>query len=141
METIIQSLIGGLLIGLSAAALLFFQGKIAGISSILGALLSPAGRVGEWRWLFLVGLLAGGFLTFVFRPAAFAVELNRSLPAVIVAGLLVGFGARLGQGCTSGHGVCGVGRLSFRSIIATMIFMALGAATVFIVNHLLGGAL
>ncbi|MBL8206815.1 MAG: YeeE/YedE family protein [Blastocatellia bacterium] len=141
METIIQSLVGGVFIGLSAAALLFFQGKIAGISSILGAVLSPAGRVGEWRWLFLVGLVAGGFLTFVFRPGAFTFEINRSVTAVIVAGLLVGFGARLGQGCTSGHGVCGVGRLSLRSIVATVIFIATGAVTVFIINHLFGGVL
>ena len=141
METIIQSLIGGVFIGLSAAALLFFQGKIAGISSILGAVLSPAGRVGECRWLFLVGLVAGGFLSFVFRPGAFAFEINRSVTAVIVAGLLVGFGARLGQGCTSGHGVCGVGRLSLRSIVATIIFIATGAITVFIINHLFGGVL
>lgn len=141
METIIQSLIGGLLIGLSAAALLFFQGKIAGISSMLGGVISPAGRAGSWRWLFLAGLIAGGFLTFIFQPAAFALEINRSLPAVIAAGLLVGFGARLGQGCTSGHGVCGVGRLSLRSIVATVIFMALGAATVFVVNRWLGGVL
>lgn len=141
METILQSLIGGLLIGLSAAGLLFFQGKIAGISSILGAILTPAGRAGEWRWLFLAGLIAGGFLTFIFHPAAFAVELNRSMGALIVAGLLVGFGARLGHGCTSGHGVCGVGRLSLRSIVATMVFIAAGAVTVFIINRLLGGVL
>jgi len=139
--TPLSSLIGGLLIGFSAALLLLFEGKIAGISGIVGGLLSPAKDDVPWRLLFVVGLLTGGFFFHQISPQSFAIEISRSTSALILAGLLVGFGTRLGNGCTSGHGVCGISRFSRRSILATVTFMATGILTVFVVNHLLGGSL
>jgi uncharacterized membrane protein YedE/YeeE len=135
------SSIGGMLIGLSASALLLCDGKIAGISGIVGGLLSPVKNDTLWRAVFVAGLLSGGLLLRFFSPQVFAIGITRSTGALILAGLLVGFGTRVGNGCTSGHGVCGISRLSPRSILATVTFMATGAATVYIINHLLGGAL
>ena len=135
------SLIGGMLIGLSSAALLLFNGKIAGISGIVGGMLSPTRQDTLWRVFFIVGLLSGGFLIRWFSPQAFVIAINRSASALILAGFLVGFGTRLGNGCTSRHGVCGMSRLSPRSLVATAIFMATGALTVFLINHVLGGSL
>ncbi|MFN3201200.1 MAG: YeeE/YedE family protein [Bradymonadia bacterium] len=131
--------IGGILIGLSAAMIMLFNGRITGISGIVGGVLSPARGDTAWRAVFVVGLLAGGALMFALQPERFVVEIDRSYVALAGAGLLVGFGTRLGSGCTSGHGVCGISRLSTRSIVATMTFMATGAITVFVVNHLMGG--
>lgn len=139
--TPIASLLGGMLIGLSASLLLFCDGKIAGISGIVGGLLSPAKNDTLWRALFVLGLLTGGFLFRLFAPQVFTIGISRSTGVFILAGLLVGFGTRLGNGCTSGHGVCGISRLSPRSILATITFMATGIATVYIINHLLGGTL
>lgn len=139
--TPISSLIGGMLIGLSAAALLLFDGKIAGISGIVGGILSPTKNDTLWRLFFVVGLLTGGVFFYSISPQSFEIGISRSTGALILAGLLVGFGTRLGNGCTSGHGVCGVSRLSKRSILATVTFMATGILTVFIINHLLGGTL
>lgn len=139
--TPVSSLIGGMLIGLSASSLLLFDGKIAGISGIVGGILSPAKNDTLWRLLFVVGLLTGGFFFYYISPQSFEIGISRSAVALISAGLLVGFGTRLGNGCTSGHGVCGVSRLSKRSILATVTFLATGILTVFVVNHLLGGAL
>jgi uncharacterized membrane protein YedE/YeeE len=139
--TPVASLIGGMLIGLSGAALLLFHGKIAGISGIVGGILSPTKHDTPWRLLFVAGLLSGGFLFHWFSPQAFVITINRSPGALILAGLLVGFGTQLGNGCTSGHGVCGMSRLSPRSIIATITFIATGAMTVFLINHVLRGAL
>ena len=135
------SLLGGMLIGLSASAILLFNGKVAGISGIIGGLFSPVQRDSLWRVLFVGGLLCGGFLYSLLSPQAFEVGIVRSSGALILAGLLVGFGARLGNGCTSGHGVCGISRFSPRSLIATVTFITTGAAAVYIVNHLLGGTL
>lgn len=135
------STIGGVLIGLSAAATMLFQGRIAGISGILGGLIAPErGEIG-WRLSFLLGLLAGGVLLGLTMPAGFAVEVARSPVAIVVAGVLVGFGTRLGSGCTSGHGVCGISRFSRRSILATVTFMGTGAVTAAVVTNLLGGTL
>jgi uncharacterized protein len=139
--TPIASLSGGVLIGLSASILLLCDGKTAGISEIVGGLLSPTPKDIGWRVLFVVGLLTGGFFFSVFAPQVFTFSIARSTGALIFAGLLVGFGARLGNGCTSGHGVCGVSRFSVRSLVATMTFVITGIATVYIINHLLGGAL
>jgi len=139
--TPVAALIGGLLIGISSVLLLVFNGRIAGISGITGQLLHPrAGDMG-WRLTFLAGLMGGGAALFALWPAAFDLGVDRSLPAVAVAGLLVGFGTRTGSGCTSGHGICGIARLSPRSVVATLVFMFTGAATVFVVNHFFGGAL
>jgi hypothetical protein len=138
--TPVASLFGGMLIGLSASALLFFDGKIAGISGIVGGLLSPTRNDTLWRVLFIAGLLAGGLLFSVFSPQAFEIGITRSSGAFILAGLLVGFGTRLGNGCTSGHGVCGISRFSPRSLIATVTFMVTAIATVYVINRLLGGA-
>jgi uncharacterized protein len=139
--TPIASLCGGMLIGLSAALLLLCDGKIAGISGIVGGLLSPTQNDTAWRVLFVGGLLAGGFLFTLFAPQVFTVSIARSPSALILAGLLVGFGTRLGNGCTSGHGVCGISRFSTRSIVATITFMLTGIVTVYIINHLFGGSL
>lgn len=139
--TPVSSLAGGMLIGLSAAMLLLFTGRIAGISGIAGGLLTNAPRSElSWRGSFLAGLLVGGVAMALLSPELFVVALDRSALAFAAAGLLVGFGTRLGNGCTSGHGVCGIGRLSTRSIVATLTFLATGAATVYVVEHVLGGS-
>lgn len=139
--TPVASLIGGLLIGLSAAVLFYVNGKIAGISSIVGGLLRPRSGDTAWRWMFVAGLLTGGLVMVLVDPTRFEVAVDRSWGAFLAAGLLVGFGTRLGSGCTSGHGVCGLGRLSVRSLAATLTFMAFGFLTVYVVEHLLGGSL
>ncbi|MEX1362073.1 MAG: YeeE/YedE thiosulfate transporter family protein [Nannocystaceae bacterium] len=137
--TPVASTIGGLLIGLASATMLVLNGRIAGISGIVGGLIdgSPGDR--PWRLTFVVGLLLGGLATGIIAPEAFGQGAPVSLPLLVVAGLLVGFGTRFGSGCTSGHGVCGISRMSPRSILATITFMATGAATVWIVRSL-GGA-
>jgi uncharacterized membrane protein YedE/YeeE len=136
-----SSLAGRILIGLSAAAMLFFNGKIAGISGILAGVLRPAKSDTSWRLCFVGGLLAGGLILRVLLPRSFEFGTIRSIGVLAIAGLLVGAGTRLANGCTSGHGVCGVARLSLRSILATAIFMATGAAVVYLVNHLLAGSI
>lgn len=144
METITHftpwsGLLGGLLIGLSAALLLWVNGRIAGISGIVGGLLSPAQGETAWRASFLIGMLAGG-ATYLLATGGLGVAVQVNTGLMAVAGLLVGFGTRLGGGCTSGHGVCGIGRLSQRSIVATGSFMLAAAVTVFVVRHVLGAA-
>lgn len=138
--TPISALLGGMLIGLSASAMLLLDGKIAGISGILGGILKPVKGDTLWRVCFVAGLLGGGWLLRLFLPIAFDFGILRPFPMLIVAGLLVGFGTRLGSGCTSGHGVCGVSRLSPRSLVATGTFIFTGAVTVYLVNHLIGSA-
>ncbi len=135
-----SSLLGGALIGASASILLLFNGRIAGISGIVGGLVRP--RAGEisWRVLFVAGLFAGGLVLSVVRPSSFGPRRVVSLPLAVLAGLLVGFGTRLGNGCTSGHGVCGISRFSPRSLAATATFMATGALAAFLVRHVLGAA-
>lgn len=149
--TPIASTIGGLLIGLSAAIMLLANGRIAGISGIFRGILEPQEGEFSWRALFIGGLVVGGAIMFALPaelftsmdlPAnMFAITIERSMIAVAVAGLLVGFGTRLGNGCTSGHGVCGLSRFSARSLVATVSFMATGAITVFVINHVLGGTI
>lgn len=138
--TPIASTLGGALIGVSASLLLLFNGRIAGISGIYSGLLSPKAGEVAWRAAFVGGLVVGGVALFLAAPTLFAVEYDRTLPMVAIAGLLVGFGVRLGSGCTSGHGVCGISRLSPRSLIATVTFIFTGAVTVFAVRALMGGA-
>lgn len=127
---------GGILIGLAAALLYVALGRIAGISGILGGLVGWSG----WRWRlpFVAGLLAAG-AAFRSAGAAAAAPLPRSAAALVAAGLLVGVGTRMAGGCTSGHGVCGIGRLSKRSLAAVVVFMATAIATVFVVRHVFGG--
>jgi uncharacterized membrane protein YedE/YeeE len=135
------SLFGGLLIGLSASAMLLLDGKIAGISGILAGVLKPVKGDTLWRIYFLGGLFAGGLMLRMWLPGAFDFGIIRPLPILVVAGLLVGFGTRLGSGCTSGHGVCGMSRLSPRSFVATATFVGVGALTVYLVSHLMRGSL
>jgi uncharacterized membrane protein YedE/YeeE len=131
-----SALAGGILIGLGAAWLILENGRILGASGLLGGLIPP--RAGEWRWRAeaILGFIAAPFVArFLFAPGAPVIEANAAM--LIVGGLLVGFGTRLANGCTSGHGVCGVARLSLRSLAATAAFMAAGFATVFLVRHAL----
>lgn len=138
--TPIASLLGGLLIGLALALVLAVQGRVVGVSGIYGALLAPQPGDRAWRIAFCAGLLASGALAAHFAPQRVDVTGAPGLAGLIAAGLLVGFGTRLGNGCTSGHGVCGIARLSPRSLAATATFMGFGAAAVYVVRHLLGTA-
>lgn len=128
---------GGVLIGVAVAILLFFNGRIAGISGILGGLFNFKKHDTAWRLAFLAGLV---FSASIWRLGADlpAIQLDASLSTIFVAGILVGVGTSFASGCTSGHGVCGLSRISPRSLVATLIFMATGIVTVFIVRHVLG---
>ena len=132
------SLLGGLILGLASAAFILLNGRILGISGILGGLLKPAkGDVG-WRMAFLLGMAAAPMTAaFLFPQVLSAPRIEAGYVALVVAGLLVGFGTRLGSGCTSGHGVCGLSRLSPRSLVSTLTFMGLGFAMVYVVRHLI----
>ncbi|EJG2249999.1 YeeE/YedE family protein [Vibrio parahaemolyticus] len=131
-----ESLFGGILLGISATILLLVNGKIAGISGIMNGIMSPKKGDYSWRLLFAVGMIAGGLISVLMLGVAVPSAANLSLGMVIAAGLLVGIGTRLGNGCTSGHGICGMGRLSKRSIVATCVFMAVAGLTVFVRLHL-----
>lgn len=135
------STIGGVLIGLGAVTLLILNGRIAGISGITGSLFSPRSGDVAWRMAFVAGIIGTGVVASFFAPESFEVGVDRSVAAVVVAGLLVGFGTRLGSGCTSGHGVCGLARLSARSMVSVVTFITAGAATVWVTRVFLGGAL
>lgn len=127
---------GGVLIGLAASMLVLFNGRVAGISGIVSGLLRP--RTGDvaWRLAFVAGLLAAP-LAYGLFAALPLVRVDAGWPVLLLAGVLVGVGTRFGSGCTSGHGVCGLSRLSARSLAATLTFMAFGAATVFVLRHVL----
>lgn len=131
------ALLGGLLIGLAAAGFVLVNGRIAGISGILGGLLSAKAGDKSWRIAFIGGILAAP-LAYQFFAALPPAQIDAGWPLLLAAGLLTGIGTRYGSGCTSGHGVCGLSRLSPRSLVATLIFMGAGFATVFVVRHLLG---
>ena len=132
---IMGGLIGGALIGLAAVLLLALNGRVAGVSGILGGLLtSNIGSERFWRVAFILGLIAGAAL-YALASGGLPLELEASLPTLVIAGLLVGVGTRLGSGCTSGHGVCGLARRSPRSLTATMIFMVVAALTVFLMRQ------
>ena len=132
MAVDLNALFGGALIGIAASLMLLFNGRVTGISGIVSGLLSF--RRGEiaWRFAFLAGLLGGGLALWYFHPAVFAGNLSTELWSVCLAGILVGFGTVLGGGCTSGHGVCGISRLSIRSIVATVVFIVFGVMAVFL---------
>lgn len=133
-----SGLAGGLLIGLAAGLFILLNGRIAGISGIVGGLIRPVRNDVLWRAAFVGGMLAAPTLWLAFSTLP-AIEVAAGWPVLIVAGLLVGVSTRYGAGCTSGHGVCGVSRLSPRSLLATGLFMATGFLTVFVVRHVLGG--
>ena len=135
-----SALIGGAIIGVAVALLVLVNGRIAGISGIVGGLLHPAPGEVAWRLAFVLGLIVAPLL-FIAAGMAPVVVIDTDYPTLVIAGLIVGIGTRYGGGCTSGHGVCGVSRLSPRSIAATLAFMAAGFATVFIVRHVVGGGL
>ena len=134
-----SALAGGALIGLSAAVLLLLSGRLAGVSGILAGLLPPARGDTAWRLWFLVGLVAGtGLWRMASGEGADALVFEASYPAILVGGLLAGAGTRVSGGCTSGHGVCGTGRASPRSLVATVTFMVTGALAVYVSRHLVG---
>lgn len=137
--TPISGLVGGALIGLSSAALMLLSGRIAGISGIFGGLLSRAAGDHGWRLAFIAGLIAAPLLAALFGAPLPSPAMPASLVVIALGGLLVGVGTRLGGGCTSGHGVCGVARLSARSLAATAIFVVVAMLTVAIVRHGFGG--
>ena len=130
------SLAGGILLGVASAAFILLHGRILGISGILGGLLRPRAGDAGWRISFILGLLAAPTTYWLLTGASVPATIDASWGAVVLAGLLVGVGTRYGAGCTSGHGVCGLSRLSPRSLIATLAFMAAGFVTVFILRHL-----
>jgi len=132
------SLLGGALIGLAAAAFVLLNGRIAGISGILGGLLTPKKGDTGWRMAFMGGMITAPLLWLLVSSLP-VIRIDASYPVLVVAGLVVGISTRFGAGCTSGHGVCGISRLSLRSLIATAAFMLSGFLTVFIIRHLLGG--
>jgi uncharacterized membrane protein YedE/YeeE len=133
------SMVGGVLLGLASAAFILINGRILGISGILGGLLAP--RLGDigWRIAFLLGMAASPWVGALLFPEGLiqAPRIEADFPTIAVAGLLVGFGTRYGSGCTSGHGVCGLSRLSPRSLVSTLTFMGLGFAMVYVIRHLI----
>lgn len=135
--TPVSGTIGGVLIGLAAVLLLAGSGRIAGISGIAGGLLSRVPGDNAWRLLFLLGLVLGAGIYQLVTSAPLEVRIDVSAPLLITAGFLVGFGTRLGRGCTSGHGVCGIARFSARSIVATLVFIGVAMLTTYVLRHLL----
>lgn len=129
------ALLGGVLIGLAASLLLWFNGRIAGVSGILNGVVFRRAGDTAWRIAFLAGLIVAGGLYLAAVPGAALPRTDFSRAGLSVAGLLVGFGTRMGNGCTSGHGVCGLGRLSLRSLVAVITFMATAIATTFVIRH------
>ena len=133
----VSGLIGGLLIGLGAALLLLLNGHLSGISGIVGGMLAPKSSEVGWRLVFVAGLLLGAFIYMLATGGAIPVRVQASVPVRGAAGLLVGSGTRLGSGCTSGHGLCGIARLSGRSTVASAVFFRVAMLTVFLTHHAL----
>ncbi|WP_233010073.1 YeeE/YedE family protein [Rheinheimera faecalis] len=129
-----SALTGGLMIGLACALLWLLNGRIAGISGITAGVLSSSGAERQWRLAFVLGLVLSSWVWLLLAPLPVS-QVTSNYWLLAIAGVLVGFGARLGSGCTSGHGICGLSRLSGRSLVATVTFMAVAVATVFIVRH------
>ncbi len=136
--TPLLSSLGGILIGLGAVGLLYFNGRIAGISGIVAGVLRPKPKDTLWRVLFIGGMLVGALLIRWLHPAALAIQIDVSYATVLLGGFLVGIGTRIGNGCTSGHGVCGVGRLAPRSIVASTIFFLIAIITSYWLRHGIG---
>jgi uncharacterized membrane protein YedE/YeeE len=137
--TPVASAAGGAIIGLAASVMLLLEGRVAGISGIVGGLFTPRAGDIAWRLMFLVGLFGAGLAGSLLLPEALAVQTNRTPGMLVLAGLMVGFGTRLGNGCTSGHGVCGLSRLSPRSLASVLTFMTVGALVAVVVGQLFGG--
>jgi uncharacterized membrane protein YedE/YeeE len=137
--TPIPALIGGAFIGLAASLFLATHGRVAGISGIYGGVIRGDSGAFRMRLFFIAGLILAAVVIRIVRPEAYASGWTPAAPLALAAGLLVGVGTQLGNGCTSGHGVCGLSRLSIRSLVATLTFMGTAFATVFVVRHLLGG--
>ena len=137
-QAAVNAFIGGALIGAGALVMLLCNGKIAGVSGITKGLFHIRQNDWAWRIAFVGGLIAGGLVFYFAKPSVFEIVTDRSLPILALAGFLVGVGTVMGNGCTSGHGVCGVSRLSPRSIVATITFIATGMVSVFLYN-LIGG--
>ncbi len=133
-----SALVGGLILGLAALIFILVNGRIVGISGILGGLLIPTKGDVLWRVAFLAGLIMAPLIYHLFATLP-TIHVNASYPILVIAGLLVGVGTRFGSGCTSGHGICGLSRMSPRSLAATGAFMATGFITVFIIRHVIGG--
>jgi uncharacterized membrane protein YedE/YeeE len=129
---------GGILLGIAAALYVILHGRILGISGIVSGLLAPKGGDVDWRFSLLLGILSAPLIGALFFGLQTTTVIDADWIAIIVAGMLVGFGANYGSGCTSGHGVCGLSRLSPRSLVATISFMSAGFLTVFVIRHLLG---
>ena len=138
--TWVLALAGGVLIGLSATVLLWLNGRVAGVSGILNGVLFPAADEVAWRAAFLAALIVSAGLYMALVPGAPLPRSEFSRSGLLLAGLLVGFGTRMGSGCTSGHGVCGLGRLSLRSLVAVLTFMATAMLTTYVVRHAWAGA-
>ncbi len=139
MHHFILAAIGGAMIGIAAVVMMGLNGRIAGISGILSGVFSQPGNEKLWRVLFVVGLVVGGALPGLLFSLPAPPVPDATIGLVIAGGLFVGIGTGLGSGCTSGHGICGMARLSKRSIVATVIFMATGVVAVYILRHLIGG--
>lgn len=137
--TPLSASLGGALIGLAAVWLMASAGRIAGISGIIGGVVTATAGDKFWRFTFLIGLLLGPVCVAILKPSLLHAEFPVTGPLLIIAGICVGLGTQIGNGCTSGHGVCGNARLSMRSLLATLTFMATGVATVFILRHVAGG--
>lgn len=133
-----NQVLGGVIIGLAATMMLLFNGRVTGISGIVGGVLNRKSSDKSWRFLFITGLVLGGFFLKYLQPEVFTLISSASPVDYIVAGFLVGFGTLLGNGCTSGHGVCGISRFSTRSIVATLTFIAAGVLSVLIFRFFRG---
>lgn len=134
----INALLGGVLIGLAASLMMLFNGRVTGISGILAGIIQPKKSDVSWRVSFIAGLLLGGVVLTFLRPEAFMQHSSAQWGDYIFAGLMVGFGTLLGSGCTSGHGICGISRMSMRSIIATVTFIAFGMLSLLVFKFLRG---
>ena len=133
-----ESVYGGVMIGIAVSLMLLFNGRVTGISGIIGALLKKETLDRHWRYFFIAGLLAGGVILRIIHPSSFEVVSSAKTSDYIIAGFLVGFGTLLGNGCTSGHGVCGISRLSPRSILSTITFILFGVVSVIIFKYFRG---
>ena len=134
-----NALIGGAIIGIAVSLMLIFNGRVTGISGIVAGVLKPIKNDISWRMAFILGLIFGGIVLKILKPDVFVLAANVSNVDYIIAGILVGFGTLLGNGCTSGHGVCGISQLSLRSILATMTFIGFGVLSVLLFKMLRGG--